>query len=51
MRENLYHRLLTLGPEDRLASFLQDALALVAELAGAEDRGDLELRGQHVYEE
>lgn len=46
---DLYLRLLTLGSENHLDSFLKEALALVAELAGA-DKGYLELRGQHQLE-
>ncbi len=42
---DLYFRLLTLGTAETLDAFLEEALALVCELAGA-DQGYLELRGE-----
>lgn len=42
---DLYFRLLTLGIAETLDAFLEEALALVCELAGA-DQGYLELRGE-----
>lgn len=46
---DLYRRLLTLGSEETLDSFLQESLSLVTELAGA-NQGYIELRGQDVLE-
>ena len=46
---DLLYRLLSLGSEEKLDSFLRDALTLVAEKTGA-DKGYIELRGQGALE-